>query len=51
MNTFASGDVRLRTRVVAQLSLGAALLIVWELAATFFVDPFWIGEPSAAGMP
>ena len=47
MNTFASGNVRLRTRVVAQLCLGAALLTVWELAATFFVDPFWIGEPSA----
>jgi NitT/TauT family transport system permease protein len=47
MNTFASENVRLRTRVVAQLCLGAALLIVWELAATFFVDPFWIGEPSA----
>ena len=47
MNTFASGNVRLRTRVVAQLCLGAALLIVWELAAVFFVDPFWIGEPGA----
>ena len=47
MNTFASENVRLRTRVVAQLCLGAALLIVWELAATFFVDPFWIGEPRA----
>jgi NitT/TauT family transport system permease protein len=47
MNTFASENVRLRTRVVAQLCLGAALLIVWQLAATFFVDPFWIGEPSA----
>jgi NitT/TauT family transport system permease protein len=47
MNTFASENVRLRTRVVAQLCLGAALLIVWELAATFFVDPFWIGDPSA----
>jgi NitT/TauT family transport system permease protein len=47
MNTFASENVRLRTRVVAQLCLGAALLIVWELAAVFFVDPFWIGEPGA----
>jgi NitT/TauT family transport system permease protein len=47
MNTFASENVRLRTRVVAQLCVGAALLIVWELAATFFVDPFWIGDPSA----
>jgi len=47
MNTFASGNVPLRTRVVAQLCLGAALLTLWELAATFFVDPFWIGEPSA----
>jgi len=47
MTTFASGNVRLRTRVVAQLCLGAALLIVWELAAVFFVDPFWIGEPGA----
>jgi NitT/TauT family transport system permease protein len=47
MNTFASENVPLRTRVLAQLCLGAALLIVWELAATFFVDPFWIGEPSA----
>ena len=47
MNTFASENVRLRTRVLAQLCLGAALLIVWELAAVFFVDPFWIGEPSA----
>jgi NitT/TauT family transport system permease protein len=47
MNTFASGNVRLRTRVVAQLCLGAALLIVWELAAVFFVDPFWNGEPGA----
>jgi NitT/TauT family transport system permease protein len=46
MNTFASENVRLRTRVVAQLCVGAALLIVWELAATFFVDPFWIGDPS-----
>jgi len=47
MNAFGSENVRLRTRVVAQLCLGAALLIVWELAATFFVDPFWIGDPSA----
>lgn len=47
MNTFASENVRLRTRVVAQLCLGAALLIMWELAAVFFVDPFWIGEPGA----
>ena len=47
MNTFASENVPLRTRVLAQLCLGAALLIVWELAAVFFVDPFWIGEPSA----
>jgi NitT/TauT family transport system permease protein len=46
MNTFASENVPLRTRVLAQLCLGAALLIVWELAATFFVDPFWIGDPS-----
>ena len=47
MNTFASGNVRLRTRVVAQLCLGMALVTLWELAAAFFVDPFWIGEPGA----
>jgi NitT/TauT family transport system permease protein len=50
MNTFASEHVRLRTRVVAQLCLGAALLIVWQLAAVFFVDPFWIGDPSAIAL-
>jgi NitT/TauT family transport system permease protein len=47
MNTFASGNVRLRTRVAAQLCLGAALVVAWELAATYLVDPFWIGQPSA----
>jgi NitT/TauT family transport system permease protein len=47
MNTFASGNVPLRTRLVAQLCLGATLLAAWELAARFFVDPFWIGQPSA----
>ena len=46
MNTFVPGNAPLRTRLLAQLCLAAVLLTVWELAATFFVDPFWIGQPS-----
>jgi NitT/TauT family transport system permease protein len=47
VTTFASDTVRLPTRLAAQLGLGVALLGTWELAATSWVDPFWIGQPSA----
>jgi NitT/TauT family transport system permease protein len=34
-------------RLAAQACLGLAIISLWELAATSFVNPFWIGQPSA----
>jgi NitT/TauT family transport system permease protein len=45
--TTASTEIPLRARVIAQLVLGFALIAIWEATATWLVDPFWIGKPSA----
>jgi NitT/TauT family transport system permease protein len=34
-------------KLVAQIALGAAFIAAWEIAATWFLDPFFIGKPSA----
>ncbi|AMN41382.1 ABC transporter permease [Rhodoplanes sp. Z2-YC6860] len=34
-------------KLVAQLALGAAFIASWEAAAVWFLDPFFIGQPSA----
>jgi NitT/TauT family transport system permease protein len=47
MTVLASRDIPLRTRLIAQFGLGLGLVASWEIAATYFVNPFWIGQPSA----
>ncbi len=37
----------IRSKLFARLALGVVFLALWEAAATWFVDPFFIGRPSA----
>jgi NitT/TauT family transport system permease protein len=37
------------SKLAARLALGIAFIGAWEAAATWFVDPFFIGKPSAIG--
>jgi NitT/TauT family transport system permease protein len=34
-------------KIIAQVSAGIITLALWEATATWLVDPFWIGQPSA----
>src|SRR5215218_552384 len=49
MNSFTSIASPSHTgrKLVAQIALGAAFIAAWEIAATWFLDPFFIGKPSA----
>jgi len=43
----SSTEVAFRAKLPAQILLGIAMVAAWEAAATWLVDPFWIGKPSA----
>ncbi|MEA2960245.1 MAG: sulfonate transport system permease protein [Alphaproteobacteria bacterium] len=47
MTVISSTEMPFRSKVGAQLVLGFALIAIWEATATWLVDPFWIGKPSA----
>ena len=47
MTVVSSTEIPFRSKVGAQLVLGFALIAIWEATATWLVDPFWIGKPSA----
>lgn len=47
MTVAAATDRSIRTKVTAQIVLGIAMLAAWEAAAVWFVDPFFIGRPTA----
>jgi len=47
MTVASSTETPFRSKVGAQLVLGFALIAIWEATATWLVDPFWIGKPSA----
>jgi len=38
--------VRRLTLLLARLALAAFILALWEYAATYWVDPFWLAKPS-----
>ncbi len=47
MDIAATSPVPIRTKVIAQIVLGVVMVASWEAAAVWFIDPFWIGKPSA----
>jgi sulfonate transport system permease protein len=47
MTTIPSNGASFPNKLIAQLALGAVVLAAWEAAATWWVDPFFIGRPSA----
>lgn len=47
MDIVAVSPVPVRTKVIAQITFGVVFVAAWEIAATWFIDPFWIGKPSA----
>jgi len=50
MTVVPSTEIPFRSKVGAQLVLGFALIAIWEATATWLVDPFWIGKPSAIAL-
>ncbi|MBX9845896.1 MAG: ABC transporter permease [Xanthobacteraceae bacterium] len=47
MTSIPSNSISFPHKLIAQLALGAAVLAAWEAAAVWWVDPFFIGRPSA----
>jgi NitT/TauT family transport system permease protein len=45
----SSSAAYVRTKLLAQALTGIATLALWEAAATWLIDPFWIGKPSEIG--
>jgi NitT/TauT family transport system permease protein len=47
MTPATASEFSFKAKVTAQVVLGVVVIAAWEAAATWFVDPFWIGKPSA----